>query len=82
MINRAANPRLETKSDVIECHVYSRLIIIQFIHSILRIMCPEESIWVYDYKDRKLKRNDDLWRKIFVDSENTVFDIETIWRNF
>ena len=82
MINRAANPRFGTESDVIECHVFARLVIIQFIHSILRIVCPEDNIWVYNPEARKLKRNDDLWRKLFVDSTDTVFDIENIWKLF
>ena len=38
--------------------------------------------WLYDHETRDLERNDALWRRLFVSSNNESFDINTLWTSY
>ena len=59
-----------------------RLIFIQFIVQVWRLVTDSNNLWNYDYHDKGLDRNDLVWQRLFASSNNDDFNIEHVWTLF
>ena len=60
-------------------HELSLLTIVEKVYSITR---SEPNEWISDFERRNMDRNDLLWRRLFLLSNNDSFDIKTLWTSF
>ena len=66
MIKRLKNHEVDSDKEVIECHAFARLVLIGFITTLIGIVHPDNVFeWHYNYKDKKLKRDDFHWKQLF-----------------
>ena len=80
MIQRLQNKTFEIDKEVIECHGFTRLVLIELLVNMLDICMPEDFQWNYDFKDKGLARDDHYWRSLFLSSNNDDFDISNVWK--
>ena len=70
MIKRLTNHEVHSDREVIECHGFARLVVIQFIFEMIGIVHHGQFFeWHYAYKDKGLKRDDDHWKQLFSSSK-------------
>ena len=78
MIKRLQNKTFDAEKEVIECHGFTRLVLIEFLVNMLGICMPEDFQWNYDFKDKGLPRDDRYWRSLYLSSNNDEFDISNL----
>ena len=80
MIKRLRDNEVNIDKEVIKCHSFDRQMILQFILNLLHIVHPEDCKWNYDYAEKKMKRDDFHWKKLFLLSRGEDFDISNLWK--
>ena len=80
MINRLKNKDFDIEKEVVECHSFARLVLIEFIHDMLEIFEPKVFEWNYDYQDKGLNQDYAYWKNLFLASRNDAFDIKNVWK--
>ena len=79
MIKRLKTHEVHSDKEVIECHCFIRLVLIQFIIKMIGIVHHVNVFeWHYDYKDIGLKRDDDYWKQLFLSSKSDDFNRSTV----
>ena len=80
MMNRVNDVDFNCEKEVVECHQWSRLVLLHFIMQMIRTIHNDEEEWIYEYDKRGLKQDDNLWRKLFLQTNNDTFDTNNLWQ--
>ena len=66
----------------IDCDLFPRLVLINFIVKVWQLVTPEDKLWKYDFHDKGIPRNDAVWKRLFASSNNDAFNIDNLWQVF